>query len=147
MAGCAGPLRMPAHAGSALAFALVALLAIETPGRAQATGAAEDGTSTMPTEFVGVGAVPPAPPVDAAPAAAAAPNPENAVKFLEFLTSDFAQSHFASQNNEYPAVQGAPGVEAKDRLGDFKADDTTPTAAFSRNAKAAQTIFNEVGWD
>ena len=78
---------------------------------------------------------------------AAAPNPENAVKFLEFLTSDFAQSHFASQNNEYPAVQGAPGVEAKDRLGDFKADDTTPTAAFSRNAKAAQTIFNEVGWD
>lgn len=78
---------------------------------------------------------------------AAAPHPENAVKFLEFLTSDFAQTHFASQNNEYPAVEGAPGVEATERLGDFKADDTTPTAAFSRNAKAAQTIFNEVGWD
>ena len=78
---------------------------------------------------------------------AAAPNAENAVKFLEFLTSDFAQSHFAAQNNEYPAVEGAPGAEATDRLGDFKADDTTPTAAFSRNAKAAQTIFNEVGWD
>lgn len=76
MAGCAGPLRMSAHAGSALAFALVALLAIETPGRAQATGAAADGTSTTPAEFVGVGAVSPAPAVDAAPAVAAAPNPE-----------------------------------------------------------------------
>ncbi|WP_397542870.1 extracellular solute-binding protein [Roseovarius salis] len=77
----------------------------------------------------------------------AAPNAENAVTFLEFLTGDFAQSHFASQNNEYPAVPDAPGDDSTARLGAFNADDTTPTAAFSRNAKAAQTIFNEVGWD
>jgi len=77
----------------------------------------------------------------------AAPNPENALRFLEFLTGDFAQAHFASQNNEYPVVPGAPGDDSTERLGDFKADETTPTAAFSRNAAKAQAIFNQVGWD
>lgn len=78
---------------------------------------------------------------------ASAPNPDNALKLLEFLTSDFAQAHFASQNNEYPAVAGAPGDDSTDRMGAFKADETTPTAALSRNAATAQAIFNAVGWD
>ncbi|GAB4295811.1 MAG: Fe(3+) ABC transporter substrate-binding protein [Roseovarius sp.] len=77
----------------------------------------------------------------------AAPHPENALRLLEFFTSDFAQAFFAEQNNEYPAVPGAPGARSTDRLGPFKADETTPTAAFSRNAARAQAIFNEVGWD
>ncbi len=76
-----------------------------------------------------------------------APHPEEAVKLLEFLTSDDAQHYLAAQNHEYPAVKDAPGSETTDRLGAFKADDTTPTAAFSRNAAAAQRIFNEVGWN
>ena len=79
--------------------------------------------------------------------AAAAPNPDNARKLLEFMTGDFAQAHFATQNNEYPAVPGAPGDDSTERLGDFKPDTTTPTAAFSRNAAQAQAIFNEVGWE
>jgi len=78
---------------------------------------------------------------------ASAPNADNALKLLEFFTSDFAQAHFASQNNEYPAVAGAPGDDSTDRMGEFKADESTPTAAFSRNAAAAQAIFNAVGWD
>ena len=78
---------------------------------------------------------------------AAAPNPENATAFLEFLTSDFAQAHFATQNNEYPTVPGAPGDDSTARLGAFKADTSTPTAAFSRNAAKAQAIFNEIGWN
>ena len=77
----------------------------------------------------------------------AAPNEDNARAFLEFLTGDFAQAHFASQNNEYPAVPDAPSDDSTDRLGEFKADDSTDTAAFSRNAAKAQAIFNEVGWD
>ena len=76
-----------------------------------------------------------------------APNPEEATKLLEFLTSDFAQQHFANQNNEYAAVEGAPDDDSTERLGEFKADTSTNTAAFSRNAGAAQTIFNKVGWD
>lgn len=78
---------------------------------------------------------------------AAAPHPEEAQKFLEFLTTEFAQKHFASQNNEYPVVPGVERDEDTARLGEFKADDETNTAAFSANAQAAQQIFNEVGWD
>ena len=76
-----------------------------------------------------------------------APNAENATKLLEFLVSDEAQTLLAEGNHEYPAVQGVEGTETTDRLGEFKGDDTTPTAAFSRNAAKAQAIFNEVGWD
>lgn len=82
----------------------------------------------------------------AAAMAASAPNPEEAKALLEFLVSDFAQAHFANQNNEYPAVEGVPANEVTERLGEFKADSTTPTAAFSANAKEAQAIFNEVDW-
>ena len=78
---------------------------------------------------------------------ASSPNPDQARALLEFLTGDFAQAQFANQNNEYPAATGAPGDDSTARLGDFKADSTTPMAAFSRNASAAQAIFNAVGWD
>ena len=76
-----------------------------------------------------------------------APNAENAAKLAEFLTSDYAQQHLAVQNHEYPAVADAPGTETTERLGAFKGDATTPTAAFSRNAGKAQAIFNQVGWN
>lgn len=75
------------------------------------------------------------------------PNPENAAKLLEFLTGDFAQAHFASQNNEYPAVEGVELDKDVVSMGDFKPDTTTNTSAFSRNAGKAQAIFNEVGWN
>ena len=82
----------------------------------------------------------------AAAMAKSAPNPEEAKVLLEFLTSEFAQQHFANQNNEYPAVQSVEANEVTERLGEFKPDSTTPTAAFSANAKQAQSIFNEVDW-
>lgn len=76
-----------------------------------------------------------------------APNPENALKLLEFFTGEFAQRHFASQNDERPTVAGIPLTEPVAVLGDFKADTTTPTAALSANAGKAQVIFNAVGWN
>ena len=83
----------------------------------------------------------------AAAMTAAAPNAEEARALLEFMTGETAQKHFAGQNNEYPAVPGVGLDEDTARLGDFIADSTTSTAAFSRNAaKDAQAIFNEVGW-
>ncbi len=74
------------------------------------------------------------------------PNPDEAKTLLEFLTSEFAQRHFADQNNEYPAVPGIGLGEGPARLGFFIPDTTTPTAAFSANAAKAQAIFNQVGW-
>ena len=76
-----------------------------------------------------------------------APNAEEADKLLEFFTTEFAQQHFAGQNNEYPAVSGVALDEDTARLGMFIPDTTTSTAVFGDNAKTAQTIFNEVGWD
>lgn len=83
----------------------------------------------------------------AAGLAAHAPNEDEGRALLEFLTSDFAQDHFANQNNEYPAVPGVGLDEDTARLGIFVPDSTTNTAAFSANAGAAQAIFNKVGWD
>ncbi len=50
-------------------------------------------------------------------------NKENAVKFLEFMTSDFAQAYFANQNNEYAAVPGIGLAENPASLGLFRMDD------------------------
>ena len=82
----------------------------------------------------------------AAAMAKAAPHPEEAQALLDFLTGEFAQQHFATQNNEYPAVPGIGLDEDTARLGFFVPDTQTPTTAYSDNAKAAQEIFNEVNW-
>ena len=76
-----------------------------------------------------------------------APNADNALKLMEYLTSDAAQTNLATGNHEYPAVKDAPGTATTERMGAFKADETTPTAAFSRNGAKAQELFNAVGWD
>jgi len=78
--------------------------------------------------------------------AANAPNRDEAVQFLEFMTGDFAQQHFASQNNEYPAVPGVALGEGVADLGFFIPDNSTGAESYGRNAPAAQAIFNEVGW-
>ncbi|MEB8387506.1 extracellular solute-binding protein [Rhodobacteraceae bacterium KMM 6894] len=74
------------------------------------------------------------------------PNKAEAQQLMEFLTGDFAQHHFANQNNEYPAVPGVGLDKDTARLGFFIPDSTTPTASFADNAAKAQAIFNEVNW-
>lgn len=73
------------------------------------------------------------------------PNSENAVRFLEYLSSEYAQRHFADGNNEYPVVAGvAPGTRAAD-LGEFKIDPIN-VAVYGKNQAEAQMIFDRVGW-
>jgi iron(III) transport system substrate-binding protein len=79
--------------------------------------------------------------------AAHAPNSDEADKLLEFFTSDFAQAHFAGQNNESPAVSGVPLDEDTARMGIFIPDTQTSTAVYGDNAAKAQAIFNEIGWN
>ncbi len=74
-----------------------------------------------------------------------APNRENAVKFLEYLASDGAQSYFAAGNNEFPVVEGVAGSSAVEQLGDFKADDLNLSALGEYQAKA-QEIYNRIGY-
>ncbi|MCK2094737.1 Fe(3+) ABC transporter substrate-binding protein [Thauera aromatica] len=75
-----------------------------------------------------------------------APNKEAAVKFLEYLASDEAQTYFANGNNEWPAV---PGVKvdnaALNKLGEFKAD-TLPIGELAATVAEAQRIYDRAGY-
>ena len=78
--------------------------------------------------------------------AASAPNKDNAIAFMEYLSSAQAQEYFSSGNDEYPAVPGvaiSPSVAA---LGQFRPDDVN-LSAVAKNVPLAQAVFNEVGWE
>ncbi len=75
-----------------------------------------------------------------------APNRENAVRFLEYLTSESAQRYFADGNNEYPAAQGLKANSAVEGLGSFRAD-TLSVAEIGRGQAEAVRIFDRAGWN
>lgn len=75
-----------------------------------------------------------------------APNRENAIRFLEYLTSESAQRYFADGNNEYPAVSGLEANSAVEQLGTFK-PDTLNAAEIGRNQREAVEIFDRAGWN
>lgn len=77
--------------------------------------------------------------------AAYAPHRDNAVKFLEYLTSESAQVFFSTSNDEFPVVPGTPLAASVEKLGPFKAD-TVNLSAVAENLPEAQRIFNEAGW-
>ena len=77
--------------------------------------------------------------------AAHAPNKENAIKFLEYLSSDSAQKYFSGGNDEFPVVKGVELAPSVAKLGEFKADDVL-LSDVAKNIPVAQKIFNEVGW-
>tara|TARA_R110002072_G_scaffold206336_8_gene364134 strand:+ start:452 stop:1486 length:1035 start_codon:yes stop_codon:yes gene_type:complete len=75
-----------------------------------------------------------------------APNKENAVKLMEFLTSKKAQGLYANVNNEYPIdpdVKASPLLES---WGKF-ARDTVSLDTIAKNRAAALKIVNTVGYN
>ena len=74
-----------------------------------------------------------------------AKNVDNAVKFIEFLTSLEAQELFAEGNNEYPVNPDAKISETLTSWGEFKEQDINLTILGDNNTRAIQ-LFNEVGW-
>ncbi|MCF6443305.1 extracellular solute-binding protein [Nereida sp. MMG025] len=78
--------------------------------------------------------------------AAHAPNKDNAIKFMEYLTTAQAQEYFSAGNDEYPAVPGVGLSPSVARLGMFQAD-MVDLSAVAKNVPQAQQIFNEVGWE
>ena len=75
-----------------------------------------------------------------------APNRENAIRFLEYLTDAKAQGYFANGNNEYPAVKGLKGNSAVETLGEFTAD-TLNASELGKNQQQAVQIFDKAGWN
>ncbi|MFO1202647.1 MAG: Fe(3+) ABC transporter substrate-binding protein [Tabrizicola sp.] len=75
-----------------------------------------------------------------------APNKENALKFMEWLTSDEAQKIYAETNYEFPVK---PGVERSDLVkswGEFT-PDPTPLADIAKARAAALKIMETVDFD
>lgn len=76
---------------------------------------------------------------------ATAPNRDNAVRFIEYLTSESAQQYFANGNNEYPAVPSIGSTSAVEKLGTFK-EDSLNVSALGRNQTRAVQIYDRAGW-
>ncbi len=74
-----------------------------------------------------------------------APNPENAVRLIEYLISAEAQQVFAEVNNEYPVVDGVPIAATLQSWGNFKSDEINVSIYGLNNTKAVQ-IFDRVNW-
>ncbi len=77
---------------------------------------------------------------------ATAPNRDNAIRFLEYLTTDSAQAYFADGNHEYPAVIGLKGSEALQSLGEFEADSLNAAELGIHQAEAVM-VFDRAGWE
>jgi iron(III) transport system substrate-binding protein len=74
------------------------------------------------------------------------PNKATAVRFLEYLSSDQAQTYFANGNNEWPTVMTAEtGNPALESLGRFKADKL-PTDRMAARSPDAQKLLDKVGY-
>ncbi|MEM1077272.1 MAG: extracellular solute-binding protein [Pseudomonadota bacterium] len=78
--------------------------------------------------------------------AANAPNKDNAMKFLEYLSSVQAQQYFSAGNDEYPAVPGVGLSESVAKLGIFR-PDTIDLSAIGANVDAAQRVLSAAEWE
>ncbi|WP_291010140.1 extracellular solute-binding protein [Hydrogenophaga sp.] len=73
---------------------------------------------------------------------------DNAITFMEFLASPFAQDYFANGNNEFPAAKGVkidnPALRAMGGDG-FKAE-TIPLSVVAKNMTKVQQMLDRVGY-
>lgn len=74
-----------------------------------------------------------------------APNKENAITLMEFLSGKEAQQTLANLNYEYPINLEANKASILQTWGDFKADPVELYKLGELNSKAVK-IFDEVGW-
>ncbi|RYG31270.1 MAG: Fe(3+) ABC transporter substrate-binding protein [Burkholderiales bacterium] len=75
-----------------------------------------------------------------------APNRANAIRFLEFMSSDAAQEILTHGNHEYPVVAGIAQDAAVNKLGTFKRD-TLDVSQLGVNQTEAVQIFDRAGWN
>ena len=75
----------------------------------------------------------------------AAKHRANALKLMEYLTSDEAQSWYAEVNQEYPLRAGIPVSKTLSTMGTFKADSINLSELGKHNAEAVR-LMDRVGW-
>jgi iron(III) transport system substrate-binding protein len=76
---------------------------------------------------------------------ATAPNRDNAIKFLEYLTTPEAQDYFAQGNNEFPVVEGVKLDPVLEGWGEIKTDAVN-AAKLGENNPEAVKLMDRVGW-
>ncbi len=74
-----------------------------------------------------------------------APNKENAIKLIEYLSEEEAQSTLANLNYEFPINDNVAKVPLHEAWGEFKTDDIN-LSVLGENNKEAVEIFDRVGW-
>jgi iron(III) transport system substrate-binding protein len=74
-----------------------------------------------------------------------APNRENAVRFLDYLTTPAAQQILALGNMEYPVVDGVPLHPALQAMGSFRSEAINGDR-LAANAAEALRIMQRAGW-
>jgi iron(III) transport system substrate-binding protein len=83
--------------------------------------------------------------VSGAGVVATAPNKENAVKFLEYLTTPEAQTYFAQGNYEFPVVDGVKLDPVLEQWGEIRTDAIN-AAKLGENNPEAVRLMDRVGW-
>jgi iron(III) transport system substrate-binding protein len=77
-----------------------------------------------------------------------AKNRDNAITFMEFLASPYAQDYFANGNNEFPTVKGLkidnPAI--KSMGGDSFKAETVPLGVVAKNMTKVQQMLDRVGY-
>jgi len=74
-----------------------------------------------------------------------APNPEDAVRLMEFLVGEEAQTWYAEVNNEYPIRPDIPVSETLAEWGEFRADELPLEQLGIHNAEAVR-LMDRAGW-
>ncbi|EON75143.1 Ferric iron ABC transporter, iron-binding protein [Lunatimonas lonarensis] len=74
-----------------------------------------------------------------------APNKENAINLIEFLSAEESQRFLANINYEYPVNEKVEIAPLLKTWGDFKSDDINLTL-LGKNNRSAVMIFDQVGW-
>ncbi|MGI9385065.1 MAG: Fe(3+) ABC transporter substrate-binding protein [Methyloligellaceae bacterium] len=69
-----------------------------------------------------------------------APHKSNAVKLMEFLSSDQAQQIYAKVNHEYPVKDGVPWSDLVKSWGDFKPDGLSLAKIAELRKKASELV-------
>lgn len=75
-----------------------------------------------------------------------APNRDNAIELMVFLSDALAQQMYAEQNFEYPIKPGVPWSGLLQSFGSYKVDDLA-LAKIAEHRKTASKLADKVGYD
>ena len=74
------------------------------------------------------------------------PNKDNAIKFMKFLTSEYAQTYYTNNSFEYPVIKNIKPSNTIAKWGDFKIDSLNLNELGIKRKQAVE-IFEKSKWN